>query len=238
MNNHFDHSSPFLKFQQRFQSEQACEDYLFKLRWPRGFICPTCHDTEFYHLNTRRAFKCKRNGHQTFLTAGTVMRGSGTPLSKWFCAAYLLSKAKDDVSASRIHEVLKVRYETAYNILHKLRATMVNSAKDKIGFTVELDDTYIASSVALSKKARGPKGPIVMVAVEKRNGQGGRIRLRHIKDLSEQSIVHFIKDSVEEGATIRTNKFKSYSNLNLRRYGYALQPIIRGKTGRTIIRLS
>lgn len=71
-----------------------------------------------------------------------------------------------------------------------------------------------------------------MVAVEKRNGQGGRIRLRHIKDLSEQSIVHFIKDSVEEGATIRTNKFKSYSNLNLRRYGYALQPIIRGKTGR------
>ena len=100
------------------------------------------------------------------------MRGSGTPLSKWFCAAYLLSKAKDDVSAFRIHEVLKVRYETAYNILHKLRATMVNSAKDKIGFTVELDDTYIASSVALSKKLEDLKDPSSWSQLKKETVKG------------------------------------------------------------------
>jgi len=30
----------WLEFQQMFSSEQACRDYLFKMRWPDGFQCP------------------------------------------------------------------------------------------------------------------------------------------------------------------------------------------------------
>ena len=34
-----------LDFQNRFFLEEACEEHLFKLRWPEGFRCPRCgHD--------------------------------------------------------------------------------------------------------------------------------------------------------------------------------------------------
>ena len=29
-----------------FASEEACRDYLARLRWPHGFVCPTCEGTQ------------------------------------------------------------------------------------------------------------------------------------------------------------------------------------------------
>ena len=29
-----------LDFERRFATEQACQEYLVKLRWPEGFVCP------------------------------------------------------------------------------------------------------------------------------------------------------------------------------------------------------
>ncbi|HWF48252.1 MAG TPA: transposase, partial [Bryobacteraceae bacterium] len=30
------------EFDGQFSSEEACREYLFKLRWPDGFCCPRC----------------------------------------------------------------------------------------------------------------------------------------------------------------------------------------------------
>ncbi|WP_438821741.1 transposase, partial [Intestinimonas massiliensis (ex Afouda et al. 2020)] len=32
----------FDKFRQRFQTNESCREYLYQLRWPRGFVCPRC----------------------------------------------------------------------------------------------------------------------------------------------------------------------------------------------------
>jgi ribosomal protein L32 len=32
----------FMQFKQKFDSEEACRDHLFKIRWPHGFCCPKC----------------------------------------------------------------------------------------------------------------------------------------------------------------------------------------------------
>ena len=32
----------FWEFQKRFSTEESCRDYLFQLRWPKGFVCPKC----------------------------------------------------------------------------------------------------------------------------------------------------------------------------------------------------
>jgi len=31
-----------LEFEARFSTEEACREYLFRLRWPDGFVCPRC----------------------------------------------------------------------------------------------------------------------------------------------------------------------------------------------------
>jgi predicted RNA-binding Zn-ribbon protein involved in translation (DUF1610 family) len=35
-----------LQFQKKFGTEKACQKQLFGLRWPEGFKCPRCGQTE------------------------------------------------------------------------------------------------------------------------------------------------------------------------------------------------
>ena len=70
-----------------------------------------------------RCRHCRRN---TGLTVGTVMERSHTPLSVWFWAAYLVASQTQGMSAVQFQRQLGLtRYETAFGILHKLRAGMV-----------------------------------------------------------------------------------------------------------------
>jgi transposase len=98
-------SMDILEFQQRFPTNDACRDHLFKIRWPNGLVCPVCSGKDFYTINTRTIYECKC-GHQVSLTAGTVMHGSHTPLAKWFWAIYLAAHDKRGVSALRLAKEL------------------------------------------------------------------------------------------------------------------------------------
>ena len=87
----------FLRLQ---SSEKACEEYLFHLKWPNGFVCPYCGHGQAYTIHTRKQplYECACCKHQTSLTAGTIMEGTRTSLIKWFTAIYNLAKPKETVN--------------------------------------------------------------------------------------------------------------------------------------------
>lgn len=60
----------FKEFQQQFQTEEACEAYLFEQRWPRDFVCPKCGGTGCYRMNGRREYVCKHCHQQSSVTGG------------------------------------------------------------------------------------------------------------------------------------------------------------------------
>jgi transposase-like protein len=156
--------------------------------------------------------------HQTYLTAGTVMHGSHTPLLAWFWAAYLVTTVTPGISAIQLERQLGIRHETAFNMLHKLRAAMFNPERTKIKGTVEVDETYIGGPTTGGKRGRGTEKAIVIVAVEEISGHTGRVRLRHIEDVSSSTLTRFIGDTIEKGSTIVTDEFPSYKGLS--KYGY------------------
>lgn len=198
-----DFPKSILEFQQWFPNEEACEKYLYNSRWPNGFICPICGDTQCYYISTRKLFQCKINGHQISLTAGTVMHDSRMPLTVWFWSAYLVTTETLGISAVQLQRQLRIkRYETAFNILHKLRAAMVNPERTKIKGAVEVDETYIGGPTTGGKRGRSTEKAIAIVAVEKKDSHAGRVRLRHIEDVTGSSLIGFIKDSIEKGSTI------------------------------------
>jgi len=91
---------------------------------------------------------CRKCRRQTGLTVGTVMESSHTPLSTWFWAAYLVTSQTPGMSAVQFQRQLGLsRYETAFQILHKLRAGMVRPDQDRIGARpkehVEVDEVWI-----------------------------------------------------------------------------------------------
>jgi transposase-like protein len=213
-----DFPKSILEFQQWFPDEEACIKYLYESRWPNGFICPVCGDTEAYYITTRRVFKCKVNGHQTYLTASTVMHGSHTSLTIWFWSAYLITTVTPGISSIQLERQLGIRHETAFNILHKLRSAMVNPERTKIKGTIEVDETYVGGPTTGGKRGRGTEKAIVVIAVERIKDHAGRVRLRHIEDVTGTSLIGFIKDMAEKESTIITDDFPSYTNVN--RYGY------------------
>jgi Transposase zinc-ribbon domain len=80
-----DYPRTLAELEARFSSEQACRDYLFRLRWPEGFRCSRCGETKAWLLQSGR-WQCTRCGHQTSVTAGTIFQDTRTPLTIWFRA--------------------------------------------------------------------------------------------------------------------------------------------------------
>lgn len=216
-----------VEFQRWFPDEESCVKYLYDSRWPDGFVCPICGDTQAYYIVSKRVFQCKTSKHQTYLTAGTALHGSHTPLTDWFNAAYLVTTVTPGISAVQLQRQLGVTYETAFNILHKLRSAMFNPERTKINGEVEVDETYVGGPTTGGKRGRGTEKAIVIIAVENRKGHAGRVRLRHIENVTGTSLIGFIKDVVEKESTIITDDFPGYTNVPRHGYRHRIEEDLR-----------
>src|SRR6266851_6174631 len=205
------------EFQSKFASEEACQEYLAACRWPDGFLCPRCGGRCAYELVKRRRWQCAGCRHQVWLTGGTILHNTKTPLTVWFWAAYLITTDKRGVSALFLQRQLGLRrYETAWMMLHKLRRATVNAAREPLRGEVEIDDTWIGGTQAGirgSRQLRGRRAALVVVAVEKRGRASGRTRMAVIPDFRATTINRFITQNVAPGSTIHTDGLKSFTGL-------------------------
>ena len=135
-----------LEFQRRFATEDACRQYLFRQRWPDGFICPRCGCREYSEIRSRHLYQCKSCRYQASLTAGTVFHKTHMPLQKWFWAVFLVAHDKGGCSAVRLSQQLNTRLETAWLMLHKIRAAMgQRESQYQLGGLVKLDDAFFGN---------------------------------------------------------------------------------------------
>lgn len=223
-----DFPETLIQFQKTFSDEEACINYLEKLRWPEGFICLKCDSTDkpYRFKNRPTVLRCRNCHANTRLTAGTIMHKTRTPLHVWFWAAYLVTSHTPGLSATQFQRQLGLkRYETAFQILHKLRIAMVRPQRDKIGASghVEVDETFVGGRTH-SKKQGVTDKVLVAAAVEvrslnkpRRNGErklyAGRLRLAQISDRGQLALEDFVKKSVAPGSTIFTDGWTGYDNL-------------------------
>ena len=138
-----DYPQTVLQLRDQFADEQACRDYLAKLRWPEGFRCPACHAQDYW-LTDRGLHHCRRCGRQTSVTAGTLFADTHLPLRLWFEALWHVTAQKYGASALGMQRVLGLgSYRTAWNWLHKLRRAMVRPGRDRLHGVVEVDEIFI-----------------------------------------------------------------------------------------------
>jgi hypothetical protein len=161
-----DYPRTFLEFRDWFGDDAACLDYLEKLRWPNGFVCPVCGGGDAWQT-ARRMWMCSSCGRKTSVTAGTIFHRSHTPISTWFAAAWFVTSNKNGVSALALQGQLGFgSYETAWAWLHKLRRAMVRPDRDRLTGLVELDETFIGG-VSVGKNGAGTDRVPVQIAVER-----------------------------------------------------------------------
>jgi len=210
-----DFPKTIFEFNQWFPDETACIRFLIQSRWPDGFVCPRCGGKAYYWMETRGLLQCTTCRFQVSPTAGTVMHRSKQPLTLWFQAAYLVTTHTPGMSALQFQRQVGLHnYETAFTMLHKLRAAMVRPGRDKLDGELEVDETYIGGERP-GRVGRGAAGKVIVAgAVEVRGKAANRVRLQVIPDASGASLIPFLTNCSEPGAIVITDDWLGYSKVS------------------------
>jgi transposase-like protein len=210
-----DYPKTLLEFEQRFDTDEACADYLSKLRWPEGFRCSHCGHHEAWILRKRCVYRCIHCRLETRVIADTIFQDTKKPLRLWFWAIWHVTTQKYGANALGLQRILGLgNYQTAWTWLHKLRRAMVRSGRNCLLGTVEADEIYIGGEKP-GKRGRGAEGKaLIVVMVEVKEGKIGRIRLKRVADASGPSLERAVKDGVEPGSIVHTDGWNSYSGLS------------------------
>lgn len=200
-----------------YPDNDACLEWLFQARWPKGVFCPQCQKvTKYFRIRTKKVYGCEFCGHQVSPTADTIFHKSPTPLRDWFHAMYLMSQTRTGISAKQLQRELGVTYKTAWRMFKLIRTLMEEGTGPLFG-DVEADETYIGGKV--SGKGRAYKGNKTIVAglVER----GGKAIVQVVPDVKASTLIPIIQENVplSQGTTIHTDELRSYNRLTS--LGYA-----------------
>jgi transposase-like protein len=223
-----DFPQDLLEFEARFSTEAACREYLFQLRWPDGFRCPRCGGRKTWPL-AGVLLQCSGCNYQSSVTAGTIFQDTRKPLTVWFRAVWWVTTQKNGASAMGLQRVLGLKsYKTAWTWLHKLRRAMVRPDRDRLTGRVEVDETYLGGLEA-GVRGRQTEAKALIVVAAQEDGPGiGRIRMRRITDASAESLVPFVRDSVEAGSVVHTDGWLGYLPLEGKGYDHQIT-FLKGK---------
>ena len=212
------------EFERQFGTEEACREYLLRLRWSEGFICPRCQGRRSW-MTKRDLLACSTCGYQVSALAGTIFQGTHKPLTMWFRAMWYVTAQKTGTSALGLQRILGLgSYRTAWAWLHKLRRAMVRPGRDRLAGRVEVDETYLGGKEE-GRTGREPgKKALVVIAAQEDGAKVGRIRMRRIPDASAKSLHPFVTESIEPGSVVHTDGWPGYAGLGKKGYVHEAMP--------------
>jgi transposase-like protein len=142
-------------------NEDACKAYLKARRWPKGVRCPRCDNPSVYYLPSRewhwQCTKCAPGGSEGYrfsILVGTIFENTNKPLRDWFKVAHLMLTSKKGTSARQLYRYMGFgSVKTAWMMAHKIRFALIEKNAEKLGGTVETDETFIGG-----KRSQSPLG--------------------------------------------------------------------------------
>jgi len=146
----------------RFTDEDIAREFIEKLRWPDGAVCPHCGAMDrVYRLTPKRTtdyqdksgkwrkprkglHKCGGCRKQFTVTVGTIFEDGHIPLHKWLLAIHLMCSSKKGISAHQLMRKLGIgSYKSAWFLAHRIRYALTGELTEKLSGIVECDETYI-----------------------------------------------------------------------------------------------
>lgn len=206
-----------------FQDETKAREWLEAELWPEGAICPHCgvlHRSTKVQGKSARAglYMCNDCRKQFTVTVGTLYERSHVPLNKWLFAVYLMMASKKGMSAHQIHRMIGVSYKTAWFMCHRIREGLREGkfpgalgGQNKV---VEADETYVGGKEAnkhKSKRTPGQQGGKGKEAVFSLVEREGKVRSRHVPDVTAKTLRAAIVTQVDRKSHLMTDEAATYT---------------------------
>jgi transposase-like protein len=201
-----------------FSDIDVATDFVAKLRWPDGPVCPRCESREYSYLSTRRVWKCKACKKQYSVKLGTIFEDSPLGLDKWLPAVWLIANSKNGISSHELSRAIGTTQKSTWFMLHRIRLAMQTGSFQRLSGTVEVDETYIggkARNMHLRDKQRkgitkGMGGKTAVLGMVER---GGAVRAEVVRDTKKGTLDTRVRESVEPGSSVFTDALGSYKYL-------------------------
>ncbi len=165
-----------------------------------------------------------------------MFQGTRKPLRVWFRVIGQFVASKSGCSAMDVSRPHRLKYETAWTWLHKLRSCMAQFGRAPLSGSVEVDETYLGGEDDDAHKGRsltGHKTPVA-AAVEERGEAMGRIRLIAVLNATALSLCGFVRQNVAPGAHVKTDGLQSYRFL--RKLGFQHERVVLGTNPKNAIK--
>jgi transposase-like protein len=213
-----------------FADPRIAHDFVASIRWPDGVVkCPRCGASEgLAFLENQLRWTCKqcrtaKRKWQFSVKVGTIMEDSPIGIDKWLCAMWLIVSAKNGISSHELHRSLGITQKSAWFLSHRIRLALQRGSIEKLKGQVEADETFIgarARNMHQSKKRRSMYGTAVMktavLGLLERNSpeKPSRVKLKIVESVRRHDLDPVIREHVEKGSEVHTDKLRSYENLD------------------------
>ena len=193
-----------MEFEKKFATEADCRAYWIEARWGGKPTCAACHGARLWTERDGFLFECADCGHQTSLTSGTLLEKTRKPFKVWFRAVFEISSRKNGISAKELQRILGFgSYKTAWTWLHKLRAALVRTDREKLAEDVEIDEAFVGAK-------RAGKS-LVLIATE----TDGRVRMAQAENNDAETLKRFTDAEIASDAAVTTDGHAGYSKKSL-----------------------
>src|SRR4051794_26259617 len=145
------------------------------------------------------------------------MHRSHLPLKVWFTAAWLVATHRNGMSARQPWLRLGLgSHKSAWLLLRKLRAAMVDPDREPLAGLVEVDETSLPfrGGGEPARPGRAHEGRLLIAGAGEIEGGGpGRTRVAVIGDYSATSLGGFVGANVAAGSTVVSDGRSGYARL-------------------------
>ena len=228
-----------------FPDDETAEAWFETVRWGEAgnpTECPKCKRYDKLKIRESRKpgpYYCGHCRRHFSVRYGTVMQASNIPLRKWALGTYLWATSLKGVSSMKLHRDLDITQKSAWFMAQRLREAMAEPISG-LGGPAEVDESWFGGkrrNMSNSKRkelagtGRGPVGKTAVVGI--RDQWDEVVTARVVDDTDKETLQGFIRDTVEQGATVYTDEAAAYSGME----GYDHQSVnhsaseyVRGNT--------
>lgn len=203
-------------------NEDQAREYLERIRWPEGPVCPFCQHPETMRLKGTSTpagtIKCKQCRAKFTVRVGTIFERSHIELRTWLMAFSIICSSKKGVSAKQLQRQLGLgSYKSAWHMAHRIRHAMAaEPLATMLNGTIEMDETYIGGKPRTgqrSRRGRGAINKVPVVGLVESTGKG-RAKARVVADVSAKTFHTLAKQNISGDAKLHTDEWAGHNGLS------------------------